>query len=366
MYFAEKHLEIAKETGDKSGEVTARMNLSDLRLVVGLKSNSGIPSNVFRNTNTNSSALPVSFQGYPSPQGVRSSARILGSAENLGLSPSPDKNQTRDPSAHPDWEVETFPGSSKNNTLRSSTKLFLHRLKSKKQKTPKSSPKDQDENRAEHSAPELDAAESPKPGSRDTIGEDGFFDLLSRFQGNRMDDQRCSLLDDLPAAPPSPSSTPPAAQRKPLLGSEAPSQDPAHFLELLASSQARRLDDQRVSLSHFPGLRLSSSNPPPTSADRPPPQAPTSCAESPRIPSPYSRLEAGAEPPEGDDVFFDMLVKCQGSRLNDQRCAAPPSQAKGPTVPDEDFLSLIQRSQSHRMEEQRVLPPPDVSQSKPD
>lgn len=52
------------QTGDKSGEVTARMNLSDLRLVVGLKSNSNLHPNIFRNTNTNSSALPVSFKSY--------------------------------------------------------------------------------------------------------------------------------------------------------------------------------------------------------------------------------------------------------------------------------------------------------------
>lgn len=53
-------------------------------------------------------------------------------------------------------------------------------------------------------------------GSRDTIGEDGFFDLLSRFQGNRMDDQRCSLLDSQShhTASSSPSSTPPVAERK--------------------------------------------------------------------------------------------------------------------------------------------------------
>lgn len=47
-----------------------------------------------------------------------------------------------------------------------------------------------------------------------------------------------------------------------ILECETPLQDPGHFLELLASSQARRLDDQRVSMSHFPGLRLSTSNPP--------------------------------------------------------------------------------------------------------
>ncbi|XP_022596863.1 G-protein-signaling modulator 2-like [Seriola dumerili] len=373
MYFAEKHLEIAKETGDKSSEVTARMNLSDLRLVVGLKSNSNIHPSIFRNPNTNSSALPVSYQVYPNLSGVKSPPRMRDSAESLELTQSFDKNQPGDSPAQPDWDEDVFPGSSKNNTIKASTKLFLfHRLKSKKHKNNKSSPKEQHEIYTKHTTPELDTPVSIKPGSWDTIGEDGFFDLLSRFQGNRMDDQRCSLLDGqshLPAHS-SPSSTPPVAERKSISECEIPLQDPGHFLELLASSQARRLDDQRVSLSHFPGLRLSTSSPPRTpstsSTDQVPPQAPISSTDTPHTPSLYSCLEASNEQPEGDDVFFDMLVKCQGSRLNDQRCAAPPSTTKGPTVPDEDFFSLILRSQSNRMEEQRVLPPPGVTQAKPD
>uniref|UniRef100_A0A3Q3JT87 G protein signaling modulator 2, like n=1 Tax=Monopterus albus TaxID=43700 RepID=A0A3Q3JT87_MONAL len=305
MYFAEKHLEIAKETGDKNGEVTARMNLADLRLVVGLKSN----SNIHRNINANSSALPLSYPNFP---GKPALLRIYGCTLYVQ-----------------DWEED--PGSSKNNTSKASTKLLLfQRLRSKKQKNNKSPPKDQHESCTKHSSPQLDAL--------DTIGEDGLFDLLSRFQGNRMDDQRCALHNGqrhLPAHSFA-SSTPSVIERKSALECEAPSQDPGHFLELLASSQARRLDDQRVSLNHFPGLRLSTSNPP--------------CTPS------ISR----------DDVFFDMLVKCQGSRLNDQRCAAPLSTTKGPTVPDEDFISLILRSQSNRMEEQRVLPPSGIAQSKPD
>lgn len=59
------------------------------------------------------------------------------------------------------------------------------------------------------------------------------------------------------------------------------------------------------------------------------------------------------------------LTLFQGSRLDDQRCAAPAAANAGPTVPDDDFFSLILRSQSNRMEEQRV-PPPTVTQSKPD
>ena len=58
------------QTGDKSSEVTARMNLSDLRLVVGLKSKSNFNPNIFYNTNTNSSALTGSFQGYPNLSGT--------------------------------------------------------------------------------------------------------------------------------------------------------------------------------------------------------------------------------------------------------------------------------------------------------
>lgn len=58
-----------------------------------------------------------------------------------------------------------------------------------------------------------------------------------------------------------------------ILECETPLQDPGHFLELLASSQARRLDDQRVSMSHFPGLRLSTSNPPCTPPTCSPDQA---------------------------------------------------------------------------------------------
>ena len=118
-----------KKTGDKSGEVTARMNLSDLRLVVGLKSNSNIHPNIFRNTNINNSPLPVSYQGYSnlpgkSPllrqkektnpfwnmskqnisvfvSGMNSPLRRRRSVENLKLSPSPDKNQPADSPAKP-------------------------------------------------------------------------------------------------------------------------------------------------------------------------------------------------------------------------------------------------------------------------
>ncbi|XDV27975.1 hypothetical protein PO909_031409 [Leuciscus waleckii] len=70
-----------------------------------------------------------------------------------------------------------------------------------------------------------------------------------------------------------------------------------------------------------------------------------------------SQVMASTDATEPDDQFFDMLVKCQGSRLDDQRCAPPLPSTRGPTVPDEDFFSLIMRSQAKRMDEQRVTLP---------
>lgn len=72
-----------------------------------------------------------------------------------------------------------------------------------------------------------------------------------------------------------------------------------------------------------------------------------------------------------DDNFLDQLLRCQGSRLEDQRSALPvlpvvdsetdsPTidlRKEGATVPDEDFFSLIMRFQSGRMDDQRAAVP---------
>ena len=76
-----------------------------------------------------------------------------------------------------------------------------------------------------------------------------------------------------------------------------------------------------------------------------------------------------------DESFFEMLMKCQGSRIEDQRSSLPnagagavpgvgaapvgaigaggagdiPLPPHAPTVPDEDFFSLIQKIQSGRL-----------------
>uniref|UniRef100_A0A671SMR8 G-protein-signaling modulator 2-like n=1 Tax=Sinocyclocheilus anshuiensis TaxID=1608454 RepID=A0A671SMR8_9TELE len=119
----------------------------------------------------------------------------------------------------------------------------------------------------------------------------------------------------------------------------SPGQEP--FLRLLASAQGRRLDEQRAGTGNsLPGLRTLSEH--------------SSTSSRQMI---LSQVMASTDATEPDDQFFDMLVKCQGSRLDDQRWAPPPPSTRGPTVPDEDFFSLIMRSQAKRMDEQRVTLP---------
>uniref|UniRef100_A0A8C6K5T8 G protein signaling modulator 1b n=1 Tax=Nothobranchius furzeri TaxID=105023 RepID=A0A8C6K5T8_NOTFU len=170
---------------------------------------------------------------------------------------------------------------------------------------------------------------------RDPSDEDCFFDLLSKFQSSRMDDQRCHLDD------PQNGDNREGTANTPTLNEMI---DPANttspqteeLFDLIASSQSRRLDDQRVSVGNLPGLRITHNN--------------------------LGHLVGEGDHQEPSDDFFNMLIKCQSSRIDDQRCSPPEAGPHAPTVPDEDFFSLIQRVQAKRMDEQRVqLPTEDLA-----
>ncbi|XP_061097534.1 G-protein-signaling modulator 2 isoform X2 [Conger conger] len=324
MHFAEKHLEISRETGDRSGELTARMNVSDLQTVLGLS------------YSTNASVLSENKEIDYAVHGARPRSGRRHSMENLQLMKlTPDKNG-------PKWSSDILSKPSKPTLSKTSSKLsFVNRFRSRKQKNAGSSAKVlQDSSNTLDSQAETQGPQ--KKSSPDMLGDEGFFDLLSRFQSNRMDDQRCSIQDikSRLSAPPSP---PPRGMRK-SRSDDVGSPGRDQLLNMVASSQSRRLDDQRASGGSFPGLRLNQQN----------------------SHSVLNHLMASADNTEPDEDFFDMLVKCQGSRLDDQRCAPPLLTSKGPTVPDEDFFSLIMRSQAKRMDEQRVTLPSSAQRSSSD
>ncbi|XP_032105795.1 G-protein-signaling modulator 2 isoform X3 [Sapajus apella] len=308
MHFAEKHLEISREVGDKSGELTARLNLSDLQMVLGLS------------YSTNNSIMSENNEIDSSLNGVRPKLGRRHSMENMELMKlTPEKVQN--------WNSEILAKQKPLIAKPSAKLLFVNRLKGKKYKTNSSTKVLQDaSNSIDHRIPN-----SQRKISADTIGDEGFFDLLSRFQSNRMDDQRCCLQEKNCHPASTATSTPLKMMLKtPSVPVVSPNTD--EFLDLLASSQSRRLDDQRASFNNLPGLRLTQNN----------------------SQSVLSHLMTN-DNKDADEDFFDILVKCQGSRLDDQRCTPPPATTKGPTVPDDDFFSLILRSQAKRMDEQRVL-----------
>uniref|UniRef100_A0A8C9X8L5 G-protein-signaling modulator 2-like n=1 Tax=Sander lucioperca TaxID=283035 RepID=A0A8C9X8L5_SANLU len=296
MHFAEKHLEICKETGDRSGELTARMNVSDLQTVLGLS------------YSTNNSTISENTDIDYNLHGELYITRLLLTVCMTG------------------WNSDILTKQSKPSLAKSSSKLFfVNRLRGKKYKAGGSSKVLQDTSNT------LDTSQTATQGpqkrlSPDMLGDEGFFDLLSRFQSNRMDDQRCSIQDkgsrlSLSSGP----ETPPRAIRK--CESMHSHSKRIQFSQYIVESAAAG--------GSLPGLRLHQNS----------------------NQAVLSHLMANADNAEPDDDFFDMLVKCQGSRLDDQRCAPPPPPVRGPTIPDEDFFSLIMRSQAKRIDEQRVTLP---------
>ncbi|KAG9483329.1 G-protein-signaling modulator 2 isoform X1 [Eleutherodactylus coqui] len=309
VHFAERHLDISRELGDRNGELTAQLNLSDLQMVLGLS------------YSTNTSVLSEAPDSESNLLGARPRLSRRHSMENLELVKlTPDKVQN--------WNSEILAKQKSLVSKPSSKLMFVNRLKGKKFKNTASKVLQDTSNSSDANRKMTNSQR--KSAIPDSIGDEGFFDLLSRFQSNRMDDQRCSLQGRNPSVTTASSSTPHKSMRKSLSASAVSPHTDA-FLDLIASSQSRRLDDQRASFSNLPGLRMNQQH----------------------RNSVLGHLMA-TENREPDDDFFDMLIKCQGSRLDDQRCAPPPPPKRGPTVPDEDFFSLILRAQAKRMDEQRV------------
>lgn len=199
------------------------------------------------------------------------------------------------------------------------------------------------------------------------INEDDFFDLLSRTQSKRMDDQRCSLKvmgaaggGGSVASVNSSGVSMSGVERKPLQQNNQQNILPKEnnrnqLLEMIADLQGERMDEQRAALQ--PGL-LGNSN-----------GGLGAAAAGGAGAAPQPKRDRKGEP---DDAFLDMLMRCQGSRLEEQRSELPKPGAMldveggqeqrknsviGATVPDEDFFSLISRVQGGRMEDQRAAIP---------
>ncbi|CAB1318519.1 unnamed protein product [Coregonus sp. 'balchen'] len=292
LHYARKYLHISREIGDRNGELTARMNVEQLMEALGVNE-------------SDLSSCGSEFE----VQGARPKFTKRNSMDSVELwKYSSDKNgdsQDLDSISRRAKSQQSQPGGGKGcpDSQSSDDRQWLD------------SPVDTDDI----------TVQVPPP--------DCFFDLLSKFQSSRMDDQRCHLDDPNEENGENGKNGGAVSLNEMLDPTLITSPQTEELFDLIVSSQSRRLDDQRVSVSNLPGLRITHNN--------------------------LGHLCVDADPQEPSDDFFNMLMKCQSSRIDDQRCSPPEGGPRAPTVPDEDFFSLIQRVQAKRMDEQRVHLPSD-------
>ncbi|KFP18874.1 G-protein-signaling modulator 1, partial [Egretta garzetta] len=302
LHFARKHLEISQEIGDRNGELTAQVNMAQLKSALGL------------GPGDEDVGTAHHYSGYEA-QGARPKRLQRNSMDSLDLLKFPSEKVSKDvwPQRLNIRASKAVQRQKKKTTSARNSRVFLTQTFS--QKANKS-----------HALSQSKAKSIPQERSYDEC----FFDLLSKFQSNRMDDQRCPL-EECPSEAAEAEQCAGQAGAGRQVGAQSSlmaSPQTEEFFDLIASSQSRRLDDQRANVGNLPGLRITHNN------------------------LGHLRVEGDAQEP--GDEFFNMLMKCQSSRIDDQRCAPPDSIPRGPTMPDEDFFSLIQRVQAKRMDEQRV------------
>lgn len=157
---------------------------------------------------------------------------------------------------------------------------------------------------------------------------DDFFDLVSKFQSKRMDDQRCSIeiLSNKENKLPSKSVTFSEKNGKcPGGGGED------DLFDLIAGMQERRMDDQRATL--------------------PPPQS-----RNHHNSTSLHRANENKENTQRSQVPMGAGGKVRATRqysLNTLSSTSSSSKSASTVAPDDDFLDLLMRSQANRLEDQR-------------
>lgn len=180
---------------------------------------------------------------------------------------------------------------------------------------------------------ELSQEEDPEKARRLTPDfPEALYELLCTLQeGRRLNDQRCSFRLEggirRRRCHSEPNTTKPANR---VVFSSMTSLQKEEFFELVATAQARRLDDQRALLERSP-----------------PPKPKTRSFRGSIKQLSFVRKPAPVPVPKEDLYNMILTTQAQG-RLEDQRSRAP-----GP-MDDEDFFSLLLRVQGGRMDEQRT------------
>ena len=198
--YATRHLEISRETGDRMGQATAQLNISELSRILGYPDGSH-------------SGAPGPGQGSDLGRSLVAASAVTegcvdGGCDNTGASPVA-ASERRNADVCVDYESV------------------------------------------------IDSVDRRDAGSVNGLSggfhdEEDFFDFISRFQSQRMDDQRCSLTVGLLSGNlPEPDSNP-SISRNGSLASLDPIQK-EQLIDMIAGVQSHRMNEQRASAEFLPG-----------------------------------------------------------------------------------------------------------------
>uniref|UniRef100_A0A182PVU5 S-adenosylmethionine sensor upstream of mTORC1 n=1 Tax=Anopheles epiroticus TaxID=199890 RepID=A0A182PVU5_9DIPT len=340
LHYANSHYLLAKELGDMVGESTARMNMADLRKILGLPD---LPSTEGGVGDLGSNSISTKPQS--TVDGAESTQQSMHGQQ-----------------AHVAAKVASLAASKQHRLRRQSMEqLDLIKLTPDGKKLAQHNVQENQTSNAQ--VPPSQPSKVKKSENSFKSNDEDFFDLLTRSQSKRMDDQRCTLK--LTHAESVDSARKPLTQHN---SNNAPAgkENRNVLLEMIAHFQSERMDEQRALLPGLKRISLGNAN----NISRP-----TNNNDSaPGSTTPEDPVALGTPP---DDAFLDMLMRCQGSRIEEQRSELPTpnitldaeasegqvvapvtvASNSGATVPDEDFFSLIMRLQGGRMEDQRATVP---------
>ncbi|KFV03788.1 G-protein-signaling modulator 1, partial [Pterocles gutturalis] len=307
LHFARKHLEISQEIGDRNGELAAQVNMAQLKSALGL------------GPGDEDVGLAHHYSGYEA-QGARPKRLQRNSMDSLDLLKFPSEKVSEDV-----WPRRL-------NISRDLSRLadWLH-LQGSMQLAAIAGVNGINQRGFLESVEERNSCRTP-------LDEECFFDLLSKFQSNRMDDQRCPLEECPPEAAEAAATPVPALEER-IREEETPGIPQARQEHRLLRAGGASSRGRSGSQSRAGKVRLRQEGR----------LAVSSCCGRCSLPSTPTTGLSCRHP-----ALTPALLPMQSSRIDDQRCAPPDSIPRGPTMPDEDFFSLIQRVQAKRMDEQRV------------
>merc|ERR1719361_3389332 len=261
--YAKRHLEISRDTKDRMGQATAQLNLADLCRTLGYT-----PPDTNDLPHERNSASSNDHSSVASDEAKKSRRVSMEQMDLIKMTPDAKKAAAAAAAA-----------SKKKNT-------------------------DDKENNSSLNISGL-------------LDEEDFFDFITRFQSKRMDDQRCSLT--VPSARDSSNSSngavakPPSINRQPSLVQQQnqagppppppprkPEQPQNNLFDLIGQPQQQRPMGPQI----LPGLNK---------------------AKQPEILQRLS-VATSANDQFPEESFFEMLMKCQGSRIEEQRSSLPASE----------------------------------------